>query len=269
MPTCALPDITLHYEIEGKGPPLLLIAGLASDSTSWGALPPALASDWTVIRPDNRCTGRTTPQDAPASIPIWAADCLALLDHLGIETAHVAGHSLGGLIGLNMVARARPRVKSLCLLATSPISVPRNDAVFDTLVVLRAPGMAPDLWLRAFLPWLFHHSSFDAPGALDAMVAMALAYSHGQGAAAMARQIAAMKVVAPHGITPADIPPTLALLAADDLLYPAALAVPGLQDFPAIRIETIPRAGHSIHWDAPDAVLAHLTAFLTGQEAAR
>ena len=58
MPALTLPDgVSLHYEIDGNGPPLMLIAGTASDSASWGPLVEPLSRRFTVIRPDNRSTG--------------------------------------------------------------------------------------------------------------------------------------------------------------------------------------------------------------------
>ena len=58
MPVLERDDLELHYEIEGDGPPLLMIAGMASDSASWAPLVPLLTPHFTLIRPDNRTTGR-------------------------------------------------------------------------------------------------------------------------------------------------------------------------------------------------------------------
>lgn len=58
MPEFESSGATVHYEIAGDGPPLLLIAGTASDSASWGPLPPFLPGR-RLIMPDNRGTGRT------------------------------------------------------------------------------------------------------------------------------------------------------------------------------------------------------------------
>ncbi|MEM9639120.1 MAG: lipolytic enzyme, partial [Pseudomonadota bacterium] len=66
MPDLGLPEVTLHYEVTGSGPPMILIAGMMSDSASWGPLIPHLEAHFTLICPDNRTTGRTRPMDAPA-----------------------------------------------------------------------------------------------------------------------------------------------------------------------------------------------------------
>ena len=63
MPYLALNDINLYYEFHGEGTPLLLIAGLASDSQSWQPIIEDLSQNFLLITPDNRGTGRTQPQD--------------------------------------------------------------------------------------------------------------------------------------------------------------------------------------------------------------
>ncbi len=265
MPVLTLPDVALHYEIGGSGPPLMLIAGMASDSASWGPLVNRLEQAFTVIRPDNRSTGRTLPADAPVSVPIWAQDAAALLDHLGIERAQVMGHSLGGIIATQMAMAAPDRVARLVLLASAPLRLPRNDALFALLQALRAPGLPADLWLRAFLPWLFHPRFFEDPAAQETAVAQSLAYPHAQSSAAMAHQAGALAGFDPASLRSGPPVPVLALLSQDDLLIPADTAKAALLAFADLRVVTLSDAGHSLHWDAPELVLDHVLPFLLDQ----
>lgn len=262
MPHLSLPDVTLHYEIDGSGPPLMLIAGTASDSASWGPLVAPLAQRFTVIRPDNRSTGRTRPLMAPLALEHWADDALALAAHLGLGPVAVVGHSLGGMIGMAMAARGP--VSRLAMLASAPIHQARNAALFDLMLRLREPGQAPDLWLRAFLPWLFHPRFFAVPGQLDAAIAQSLAYPHAQAPAQMSAQVTALRAADPAALMPRVTCPVLALLAEDDLLIPLAQAREALAPIPGLRVQTIPESGHSVHWDAPQATLAALIPFLEG-----
>ncbi len=256
MPKLNLADATLHFEIDGTGPPLMLIAGMASDSASWAPLVPLLRDHYTLIRPDNRSTGRTRPWDAPVSVPIYARDCAALLHHLGTGPAHVLGHSMGGMIGMQLAQMAPERVATLTLAASAPLRLSRNIALFKTLVEIRKSDAPPDTWLRAFFPWLFASSVYDVPGAVDDAAAAALAYPHAQSVEAMAHQLAALDGFDPAGLLPRC--PTQALLANDDLLVPPALAQTVLRDTPTT---VVANAGHSIHWDAPGAVALHLRRF--------
>lgn len=261
MPTADL-HIRLHYEIDGEGPPLLLLAGMMSDSASWGPLVPLLTPHFTVIRPDNRTTGRT--ENAAPGLDAWAQDAATLLDHLNLPKAHVAGHSLGGLIATHLAAITPARVDKLALLAAAPVFLQRNIALFRHLIALRDPAYPPDLWLRALFPWLFHPRTFDSPAIVDTMVALSLAYPHAQSRAAMQAQLDAYEAAESALHLPDPLPPTLALLAEDDLLMPASLARPALTAITGLRVAMVPQAGHSVHWDAPDTVAAHLIAHLTG-----
>ncbi len=262
MPTLPLPDATLHYEIGGSGPALVLIAGMCSDSASWAPLLPALEAQFTVIRPDNRSTGRTLPADAPVSMDIWAGDVLALLDYLQIGRAAVMGHSLGGLIGLHL-AMTTGRVQRLVTLAAAPVRLPRNDALFALLLGMRAPGMPADLWLRAFFPWLFHPRFYDHPEVADMAVAQSLAYPYAQSPAAMAHQSAGLAGFDPAPLQAGPDCPVLAVLSADDLLMPLSAAKPAFARFADLTLAEVSGAGHSLHWDAPDMVLQHVLPFLS------
>lgn len=262
MPTFARADVTLHYEIDGSGPPVMLIAGTASDSASWGLLVPALAERFTVIRPDNRSTGRTRPLDAPLSLEHWADDALALAAALDRGPVAVVGHSLGGMIAMAMAARDPKAVARLVLLASAPMRMARNTALFDLLLRLRLDGQPPDLWLRAFLPWLFHPRFFDTPGQLDAAIAQALAYPYSQAPEQMRAQVAALDRADAASLAAHVRCPTLAVLASDDLLIPPGPAREALRAIPDLQWSEISHAGHSLHWDAPEAVLAVLVPFL-------
>lgn len=260
MPMADLNGVRLHYAIDGSGPPLVLIAGMLSDGASWAPILPELARRFTVIRPDNRTTGRTQPPEAPAGLAEWAGDVAALLDHLGIGQAHVAGHSLGGIIALALAAAAPGRVGRLALLASAPVRLARNLALFRHLLALRAEGMPADLWLRGLYPWIFAPGFYDDPAAVEAAVAASLAYPFTPGPAAMARQVAALAALPADLPVPAPLPPTLAVLGGADLLFPADIARAALGTLPGATTVEIAGAGHSVHWDAPTVVAAHLTA---------
>lgn len=265
MPIFEQDGIGVHFERSGEGPALLLVAGMMSDSASWAPLLPLLEPHFTVIRPDNRTTGRTTPWNAPASVDIFAADCAALIDHLGVGAVHVAGHSLGGMIGLRLALAAPETVKSVTLLAAAPLRLERNVQLFKSLLAIRQSNAKPDVWLHALFPWLFAPALYEIPGAVTQAATASLAYPYAQTTEAMAHQIAALEGYTPDR-TQALNCPAQAILAEDDLLMPADLAQAALGQLPT---HMIAGAGHSIHWDAPDAVAAHLIEFTAQHEDTR
>jgi pimeloyl-ACP methyl ester carboxylesterase len=260
MPDLALPGLSYHYEISGNGPPLLMLAGMMSDSASWTPLLPLLEPFFTLIRPDNRTTGRTVPWDAPVSVGQMAEDALALMDHRGYGRFHGAGHSMGGLMGMEVAGLAGDRVISLSILASGPVRVPRTMAVFDTLAEIRALDGGETAWLKALYPWIFRPGFFIDPASTEAALAGALAYPFAQSLAAMRHQIEALRSFRPR-FRPADIAtPTQVLFAEHDILIPEAASRVAFAQMPNVIHEVIADAGHSIHWDQPKAVADRIIA---------
>ncbi|MDF1728225.1 MAG: alpha/beta fold hydrolase [Sulfitobacter sp.] len=262
MPELSRPDLTLHYELEGEGPPLLLLAGMLGDSASWAALAPLLTPHFTVVRPDNRSTGRTSPWDAPADMTLVAEDALALMDHLGFETFFCAGHSMGGIVTLELAHAAPERVTRAAVLASGRVRSPRTMAVFDALTAIRRAPEGEEMWLRALYPWLFGPAFFEGSEKVEAALAAARAYPHAQSAEAMAHQIAAFRRYRPKAKLDEITCPTLVLYAGADLMIPPELARPSFAALSDLTEVTIAGAGHSIAWDAPEEVAEHLVGFM-------
>ncbi len=256
MPDLQLSDVRLHYEISGDGPPLLLLAGMLSDSAAWLPLLPLLEPHFTLIRPDNRTTGRTVPWDAPVSVTQMADDALALIDHLGHDRVHVAGHSMGGLLGVEVAGLAGPdRVASLTILASAPVRIPRGMAMFDALLAIRRSGPAgEEMWLRALYPWMFRPAFFMDPGNVPAALEAALAYPHAQSADAMELQLKALAGFRPRVKLNDVACPAQTIFAGHDVLIPNEAAREAFSTIPNVRQHVIDDAGHSIVWDAPEAV---------------
>lgn len=111
--------VRIHYTEEGAGPPVVLLHGFAVDSDlNWrftGILP-ALAEEFRVIALDLRGHGRSDkPHDPGAYGTTMVQDVVNLLDHLGIERAHVMGYSMGSTLALNLAVNHPDRVLSLVL----------------------------------------------------------------------------------------------------------------------------------------------------------
>ena len=94
----------LYYEVEGAGEALVLIHGWLGNLRMWDFQAQALAGSYRVVRCDMRGFGRSTTEHV--EFAYWA-DVAALLDHLGVDRAHIVGHSFGGTIALDL-ALARP-----------------------------------------------------------------------------------------------------------------------------------------------------------------
>ena len=119
MPYFKREDIELYYEIEGNGPPLVLISGLGSKN-SWPFQIPFLKDKMKVIMLHNRGVGKSSRPNYPYSMDMYVEDINGLLNHLEIkERVHLCGISMGGMIVQHFILKYPERVKSLILCATS------------------------------------------------------------------------------------------------------------------------------------------------------
>jgi 3-oxoadipate enol-lactonase len=109
---------TLRYLDVGAGTPVVLIHGLAGDHTAWLPQIEVLRQTWRVIAFDNRGAGASSQVDEPVSTQDLARDTLQLMDHCGVERAHVVGRSMGGAVAQHMALMAPQRVLSLVLCAS-------------------------------------------------------------------------------------------------------------------------------------------------------
>jgi pimeloyl-ACP methyl ester carboxylesterase len=125
----------LAYEVRGNGPPAIFIQGVGVHGSAWAPQVDALAEHYQCLSFDNRGLGQSQPTGARLSIQQMGADTLALMDAQGWPSAHVIGHSMGGLIALNVALSARERVRSLSLLSSFPRG---RDAVRLTPRMLRS-----------------------------------------------------------------------------------------------------------------------------------
>ena len=114
--------LSLHYNDEGDGLPLLCLPGLTRTGRDFDYLAPHLPP-LRLIRPDYRGRGQSDWAGDPMSytVPNEARDVLMLLDHLGIEKAAVLGTSRGGLIGMMLAATAKDRLLGLALNDVGPV----------------------------------------------------------------------------------------------------------------------------------------------------
>lgn len=115
MPITRSGDADLYFEVHGQGTPVLLSAGMGGSGRFWAPQLDALAKRHTVIVYDQAGTGRSTRAITSRSIPEMAADITCVLDAAGVGDAHVVGHAIGGIIGLQLALDAAERVRSLTI----------------------------------------------------------------------------------------------------------------------------------------------------------
>ena len=110
----------LYWERHGSGAPLLWITGFTISSEVFRPILPLYDRDFDCVLYDNRGSGRSRSAPALTSMPQLAADAAGILDHAGLESAHVYGLSMGGMIAQELALRFPHRVRGLILGGTTP-----------------------------------------------------------------------------------------------------------------------------------------------------
>lgn len=127
------------------GRAVLALHGLAGSHVSMTALGRRFGDDCTVLAPDLRGRGASAGLPGPYGLEVHVDDCLAVLDHLGVERAALVGHSMGAFIAVRLAARRPERVESLTLIDGGlplPIEIPEGQTADDIAALVLGPLVA-------------------------------------------------------------------------------------------------------------------------------
>jgi pimeloyl-ACP methyl ester carboxylesterase len=171
MPQVNVDGLTLNYDVQGSGEPLLLIPYLSADHACYAFQLPTYTEQFSCIALDLPGTGESDRPPGPYSTEIYADQVAAFLGAIGVEQAHVAGVSLGAAGGMHLAARHPGRVRSLSLHSAWDSS----DLYLKTIVELwrtvasTLPSVA-DAVIQAVFPLCFTPEMYvSRPEAVDAL----------------------------------------------------------------------------------------------------
>jgi aminoacrylate hydrolase len=263
VPTVSIGDADLYYEEQGQGPPLLLVPGLSGQGAFWAQQVAAFSRDFRVVVHDHRGAGRSTHSRIAYSVEQMAGDVLRLMDALGIESAHLVGHSTGGAIG-QVIALDHPRrLRSLVLSATWAGPDPYFRRLFQVRKeTLLASGL--QAYLRASVLVL-------SPPAWISANDEAIARTQREQAHLWAPpEVIASRIDAivafDRRARAADIRvPTLVIVAADDMVTPRFYSDELAGRIPGAKLVVLDGGGHAAPQLAAAAYNAAVGAFLRGQ----
>lgn len=124
--------IKISYDLKGKGFPLILIHGFGSKKEIWKPQIIDFSKKYKTITFDLRGTGKTDRPNYPYTMEMFADDIKGLIDYLKIESTHLIGRSLGGMIAQNFVLKYPQNVKKLVLIASNAIF--DDESVVDLVI---------------------------------------------------------------------------------------------------------------------------------------
>jgi len=156
MPKVKANGITLNYDQQGNGEPLILIPYLTADNTCYAFQVPEYAKHFTCISVDLRGAGESDKPEGDLSTEIYADDIAALMDALGITRAHVSGLSLGGAIGMWLAAKYPDKVKTLSIHSGWHKGDPFHRTVVESWQdLVKVYNSVTELVIRGIFPWCF------------------------------------------------------------------------------------------------------------------
>ncbi len=239
--------VKIYYEIMGEGPPVVLVAGLADDRTSWSEQIPALSEDHLVIVFDNRGIGNSSVPDGPYSIDEMADDAHAVVKELGLGPVSAVGSSMGGAICQRWALRYGDDLERLVLTNTWAEQDPYLDELFSHWIALGEDGsgrrIMESLFLFCFSPdHMRAHPRFVAD--FVALPPPPLTGFVGAAHACRAHETLAELPLITH--------PTLIVAGEYDILTRPALSERIVNSIPAARMKLLP-AAHMIFWEQPEA----------------
>ena len=264
MSTVTVGDVELYYEEHGSGDPLLLIMGLAADSTAWMFQLPAFAERYRTIVFDNRGIGRSSKPAGPYTIGGMADDTAGLLAAIGVERAHVVGVSMGGMIAQELALRHPDRVRGLVLACTYPepdeeIRLGRSSSIQQLGGTVGADGTAqidlaavdPMMIFQTLLPKVF------SPSFLQNQLPILMQLFGGalQWGFSIEAIMAQVDAVMSHQATDrlsSIKSPTLVITGDADLLIPPVNSDLIASKIPGARLVKIPGGTHGFNFETPD-----------------
>ncbi len=266
MPHAQVNGISLHYESNGQGQPLLLVMGLGAPAAAWDPdFVQEMSRTHQVITYDNRGTGLSDKPDEPYSIAMFASDAVGLLDALSIPRAHVLGVSMGGMIAQELAIHYPQHVASLVLGCTTPGGKHSVPASPESLKALEGRAdMTPEEagregWKLSFSEEFIRTHRDEMEAQLQRVIA------HATPRFAFERHFQATMTLRVYKQLKEITAPTLVATGRNDALIPAANSEILAREIPGAELAIFANAGHGFVTEAHEAFLHTLKGFLDRQ----
>jgi aminoacrylate hydrolase len=242
MPRTAIGDCHLYFERHGSGFPILFVTGLGGFAAFWREQVPVFSRKFEVVLHDHRGIGQSDHTRGGYTVDRMARDVLGLMDSLGIERAHIVGHSTGGAIAQVLAIDHPDRVGAAVISA----SWTKSDPYFRRLFTLRKDillRMGPEAYLQSatlflYPPWWVscnnerlrqleaqNLASCSAPEIIAQRIDAILAFDR-------TAELGRIKT------------PTLVIGAVDDVITPSYYSEELARRIPSAELKLFPRGGH-------------------------
>jgi 3-oxoadipate enol-lactonase len=254
MPRVDVDGLSINYDVQGDGEPLLLIPYLSADHACYAFQLPAYTEHFSCISVDLPGSGESDKPQGPYATDVYADQLSGFLGAIGVERAHVAGVSLGAAVGMHLAARHPERVRTLSLHS----SWDRTDGYLRTVVELwrslaRAAPTVADAVIDAVFPFCFTPEMYverpdDVKGLAD--------FVRSRPAQPLEALLSQSEAVLAHdasGALGAITAPTLVTFGARDLVTSTRFAAPLTNGIAGSELVVFDHLSHAGLHEDPDA----------------
>lgn len=258
MPDAFNRGVRIYWEEEGSGDPLLLIMGLGLSLAMWGELRASLSRQFRVILFDNRGVGKSGGSLLPFSIAAMAHDAAEVLNAANVNSAHVFGISMGGMIAQQFALRFPDRVRKLVLGCTHCGGTHSKLADNRVIRVLTSPFFTQAGRLAAAVPFLYYPETPRERVERD----LEILRQHPPSNAAYLKQLGAILCWQSYTALPRIQNATMVIHGEDDLLIPASNGRILADRIPGANLVLLSQAGHIFPTDQPQRTREEVLRFL-------
>jgi pimeloyl-ACP methyl ester carboxylesterase len=268
MPQVDVEGLTINYDVQGEGEPLLLIPYTSADHACYAFQLPSYTEHFSCIAVDLPGSGESDKPAGPYSTEGYADQVAAFLGAIGIERAHVAGVSLGAVVGMHLAARHPDRVRSLSLHS----GWHKTDAYLKVVVeqwrslASTLPTVA-DVVIQGIFPWCFTPEMYSER---PEFVASLEDFVRGRPAQPVDGFLAQIDAVVAHdasGVLGEIAAPTLITFGAHDLVCSTRFAEPLMSGIAGSELVVFEHLSHAGLHEDPEAFNRATLEFLLHQRA--
>jgi len=263
MPYITVNDAALYYEIDGSGPPLLMVMGLGGNAQVWAPIRRRLARHWRLVLYDMQGTGRSAAPERPATVDDLAAEIEALRRHLQLDRFRAIGYSFGAAVLLSYARRHAEALHSVSLISGLYEVGPFAHSFFRVQSDL-AQSLSRTDYLKQIALWLLSESFFERqPEFLDRVVAMlARSPQAGQAFDGWTRFSGAFKASYREELEALRCPVQI-VHGGHDKVSPVSAAGRHAAAVAGCQFSVVEDAGHMLPWDAPQATAERVVKFFS------
>jgi len=262
MASAQVNGVNLHYDVEGEGPPLLLISGLGANSSAWATVKPLLVGSFTCITFDNRGTGRSDVPPGPYTINQMADDTAGLIRHLKLGPVAAVGWSLGGSVLQGLLIRNGGLVSRAVLLSAFPSYTELQHGWLDCLLALRRSEVPAAAQAMFGMAWGFTGKMLTDHAVVAAAARAMSSAPYPTGFAGFDAQAHGLRRYDSRPLLPGVGTPTLVLVGAEDVLTPPSQSIEMAELIPNAKLQVLPRGSHGMVIEYTPETVAAITAFL-------